>query len=284
MSGRNPSQIWDETVDEGERRLRRGGAGLLSTAFFGGVDVMLAVLALTVVTGALSVALPEAIAHVGGSLFFGIGLVTLVIGRSELFTENFLVPVGTVLQRRASGYELARLWAVTLVGNLLGVAVLAAILTRAGLVPPETWEAAGTLADTIAERDLVGAFLSAVLAGTVMTLFTWVSHAVETDVARIALAMLIGFLLAAPSLNHAIVAVGEVTFGVMAGTTTVAGWETLAWNLPVSAVGNLVGGLGFVTLARRLQAQAEPEDQQLSGPNGKGPVAPIEAAEPRTPA
>ncbi|CAA9554422.1 MAG: hypothetical protein AVDCRST_MAG79-2964 [uncultured Thermoleophilia bacterium] len=276
MSGRNPSEIWDETVDEGERRLRRGTAGLLSTGIFGGVDVMLAVLALTVVTGALSVALPEQIAHIGGSLFFGIGLVTLVIGRSELFTENFLVPVGTVLRRRASVLDLARLWAVTMAGNLIGLAVLAAMLTRAGLVPPETWEAAGTLADTIDERNLLAAFLSAVLAGTVMTLFTWVAHAVELDVSRIALAMLIGFLLAAPSLNHAIVAAGEVTFGVLAGTAAAADWGTLAWNIPVSVVGNLAGGLGFVTLARLLQARGEPGAPDSSGEDGKGPVGVVD--------
>jgi formate/nitrite transporter FocA (FNT family) len=264
MSGRNPSQIWDETVDEGERRLRRGGPGLLSTGFFGGIDVMLAVLALTVVTGALSVALPEPIAHIGGSLFFGIGFVTLVIGRSELFTENFLVPVGTVLQGQASVAQLVRLWTVTMVGNLIGIVVLALILTRAGLVPPETWEAAGTLADTIAARDLVAALLSAVLAGVVMTLFTWVSHAVRSDGARIALALLIGFLLAAPSLNHAIVAFGELTFGMLAGTPSIAHWGDLAWNFPVSVVGNLIGGLGFVTLARRLQAQSEPAEETLT--------------------
>lgn len=260
MGGRNPSEIWDETVDEGQRRLHRGGAGLLSTGFFGGVDVMLAVLALTVVTGALSLAMPEPIAHIGGSLVFGIGFVTLVIGRSELFTENFLVPVGAVLQHQATRGDLARLWSVTMAGNLIGLVVLALILTRAGLVPPETWEAAGTLADHIAERDLIGAGLSAVVAGMVMTLFTWVAHAVETDVARIMLAMLIGFLLAAPSLNHAIVAFGEVTFALLAGTTDVATPSTLLWNFPVSVVGNLVGGLGFVTLARRLQARDEPDE------------------------
>ena len=272
MSGRNPSEIWDETVDEGERRLRRGVAALLSTGFFGGVDVMLGVLALTVVTGALSVALPEEIAHIGGSLFFGIGFVTLVIGRSELFTENFLVPVGTVFHRKASVAELARLWGVTMVGNLAGLAVLCVILTRAGLVPPETWEAAGKLADTIEERSLLAAFLSAVLAGTVMTLFTWVTHAVETDIARIGLALLLGFLLAAPSLNHAIVGFGEIGFGVLAGTATVADWGTLAWNFPVSVIGNLVGGLGFVTLARRLQARGEPGEPQLSGSDSKASV------------
>ncbi len=108
-----------------------------------------------------------------GAHCFGIGFVTLVIGRSELFTGDFLVPVGAVLQGRATMRKLARLWTVTMVGNVMGLLVLSLILTRADLVPPETLKAAGTLADTIAERHLLGAALSAVVAGLVMTLSTW---------------------------------------------------------------------------------------------------------------
>lgn len=91
-----------------------------------------------------------------------------------------------------------------MLANLVGLLIVAAILTRAGLVPPETLDAAGALADTFAERNLVSAFLSAVLAGTTMTLFIWLAHAVERDSARVLIAMLIGFILAVPSLNHAV--------------------------------------------------------------------------------
>jgi lipase chaperone LimK len=66
----------------------------------------------------------------------------------------------------------------------VGLLIVSAMLTRAGLVPPETLDAAGAIADTFAERDLIGAFLSAVLAGTTMTLFTWLTHAAERDSAR----------------------------------------------------------------------------------------------------
>jgi formate/nitrite transporter FocA (FNT family) len=88
MSGRNPDEIWDESVEEGERRLSRGAVALAATGSVGGVDMMIGVMSLTVVSGALAVSLPEQIAHIGGSLFFGIGLVLLIVGRSELFTEN----------------------------------------------------------------------------------------------------------------------------------------------------------------------------------------------------
>jgi formate-nitrite transporter family protein len=275
VSGRDPDEIWNESVEEGERRLRRRAGGTLATGVVGGVDVMLGVMALTVVSGALAVSLPEQIAHVGGSLVFGVGFVLLVVGRSELFTENFLVPIAGAIRGRSSWGAIGFLWLATGVANIAAIFAVAAILSRAGLVPPETLEAAGSMADTFAERDLVAAFLSAVLAGTAMTLMTWLALAVERDGARIAIALLIGFLLALPSLNHAIVSVGEMTFGLFAGTPAKATWTDLAQNFPVAVLGNLVGGLGFVTLARGLQVRGEPEvaDERESRERGVATAA-----------
>ena len=275
MSGRNPDEIWNEGVDEGSRRLTRGAVGLVSTGVVGGVDIMLGIVALTVTSGALALVMPSETAHLLGSLTFGIGLVFLVVGRSELFTENFLLPVSAALHHRTGPRPIARLWLFTLVGNLVGLLVLALMLTRAGLVPPDTLVAAGEVADTFAQRGLVGAFLSAVVAGTVMTLLTWLIHAVELDVSRIALALLVGFVLAAPSLNHAVVSVGEMAFGILAGTARSAAWLDLAQNLPVAIVGNLVGGLGFVTLARALQVRDEPA---VRDQDGRGDGAPTHKA------
>jgi formate/nitrite transporter FocA (FNT family) len=258
MSGRDPDEIWQASVEEGERRLKRRPGGMLATGFIGGADVMLGVLALCSVSGALSVALPEQIAHVGGSLVFGFGFAFLVVGRGELFTENFLVPIAGALRGRGSWGALLFLWVMTAAANLVAIVIFAWILSRAGLVPPETLEAAGTAADTLNERTMPIAFLSAVIAGTTMTLLTWLTHAVELDISRIVIALLIGFVLAAPTLNHAVVSVGELSFGLFAKTTD-ASWFDLLQNFPVAVAGNLVGGLGFVTLARLFQVRGEPD-------------------------
>ncbi len=53
-------------------------------------------------TGALAAVMPESSAHVLGSLTFGIGFVFLTVGRAELFTENFLIPVAAVFCGRAA--------------------------------------------------------------------------------------------------------------------------------------------------------------------------------------
>ncbi len=143
MPGRPPTETWEEGVDEGERRLGRGWTALAATGFAGGLDILFGVLALVVVTGALTAVLPEDTAHVLASVALGVGFVLIVIGRAELFTENFLIPVGTVFAGRSSVASLLRMWGVSLVGNFAGIAAFGALLSIVGVLESPTLNAVG---------------------------------------------------------------------------------------------------------------------------------------------
>ncbi len=54
MADRTPEEIWDEGLDEGERRLARSWVALAATGFAGGTDVMFGIVAATVATAGLS--------------------------------------------------------------------------------------------------------------------------------------------------------------------------------------------------------------------------------------
>jgi formate/nitrite transporter FocA (FNT family) len=269
VSGRRPDEIWSDALDEGQRRLGRSTTALLGTGFAGGIDVFFSILLLAVVSGALGGVLPEAVAHVLGSLVFGVGFVFITVGRAELFTENFLVPVGAVAAGRGTLARLLRMWGLTAVANAAGLALFAALFSVSGVVEDTTLRAAGTLADTLTERSNLAALASAVAAGTVMTLFTWVVVAAESASARVVAALVVGFLLAAPSLNHAVVGFGEVVFGLVAGTTD-ATWGDLARNTAIATAGNLVGGIGLVFTTRLAQVRGEPGSG--FGPGGVPPA------------
>lgn len=258
MSGRAPEEIWEESLDEGERRLARRSPGLLATGFAGGTDVLFGIIALAVTTGALHATLPEATAHLLGSLTFGFGFVFITIGRAELFTENFLIPVGTVFAGRARPVALVRMWGVTLLFNLLGLATFAALFSVSGVLTPDALTVAGTLADTLGDRAVLPALASGIVAGAVMTVFTWIVAASESGIARIAAALIVGFLLAAPSLDHAVVGFGEMIFGLFAGTAH-SDWGDLARNLGIAIVGNFIGGVGLVFTTRLAQVRSEPD-------------------------
>jgi len=254
--GRPPHEIWDDSLEDGRRRLAHPASVLAATGLLGGFHVTLGLLALVVTTGALAAFMPPGSAHVLASLTFGIGLAFITVGRSELFTENFLIPVAAVLSGHSSKRAVVRLWAITFVLNLAGIAIFAAILTAPGVLEREALRAAGELADTLTRRDLLAAGLSAVLAGSVITTFTWLAEAAESDLTRVFVALLIGFVLLAPSTNHSVVGFGEVLFGILAGTTT-AGWLDLLRNTAIAVAGNLVGGLVLVAFVRGVQAQAQ---------------------------
>jgi formate/nitrite transporter FocA (FNT family) len=257
MAGPEPHAIWNSGIEEGKRRLDRGSAALVATGIVGGFDVMVGILIVCVGIGSLGAVMPEEPAHFIASLFFGIAFVHIVLGRSELFTENFLIPVSAVLERKSGAPSLARLWGLTLLGNLVALAILALIFSRAGVVPPETRTAAGKLANTVVDRDVGPALLSAIIAGIIMTTFTWMAAASETDVSRVLVALLIGFVLVAPSLNHAVVGFGEMAFGI-ASDETHATWSQLGYHVAIAVGGNLIGGLLFVASARLVQARGEP--------------------------
>jgi len=257
VSGRSPQDIWQDGVDEGERRLTRSASGLAATGFAGGVEIFVGIVAMIVTTAAFTPSLGEQGAHVVGSLAFGIGFVLITISRAELFTENFLIPVSAVHARRTGVWSLPRMWAITLVLNLVGLALAAALFTVDGVLRPESLETAGTLAATFAERPWTAALLSAIAAGTVMTLFTWVIAAAEDAIARVVLALLVGFVLGVPSLNHAVVSFGELTFALLAGTAPF-GVGDLGRNFGLAIAGNLLGGVGIVFATRLAQVRGEP--------------------------
>lgn len=68
------------------------------------------------------------------------------------------------------------------------------------------------------------------------------------------MALLVGFVLLAPSLNHSVLAFGEITFGILAGTAE-ADVVDLLRNTGLAAAGNIVGGVGFVAFTRMVQAR-----------------------------
>ena len=219
----------------------------------GGFDIAFGVAALGLATGAVTERFGIGVGQLAGALGFGIGFVFVVVGRSELFTENFLIPITGLDRDRGSWLKLGELWLATLVLNLAGGVVIALLLTSHGVLREGSAKALVRVADHLAAYDPATAFLSAVAAGALMTLMTWfVEGAADSPGVRIVMSWLVGALIALGSFNHAIVSTIEVVFGMRYGADI--GTDQLFANLGLSVAGNLGGGLLLVTFARSAQA------------------------------
>jgi formate/nitrite transporter FocA (FNT family) len=235
-------RTFDRLVEEGEQRLGRAWPGLFATGALGGLDVGIGVLALLLVKHATN-------SEVLGGLAFAIGFIALSLARSELFTEDFLVPVAAVIAKQGTLLGLARLWTVTLVMNLAGGWVVTGLVI-AGL--PALRETAITSGAHYIHLGIHWSTLAlAVVAGMLITLMTHLQHATESDLVRLVPAIVIGFLLGGGQLDHAIVSSLFCFAALQVGSPF--GYAAWLGMLGLAIAGNMLGGLGLVTLLRMLQ-------------------------------
>jgi formate-nitrite transporter family protein len=236
-------EAFDRTVDEGERRLRRQWPSLVMTGLVGGIDVSFGVLAYLIVlerTGNVSLA----------GIAFSIGFIALALAQSELFTEDFLVPVVAVVAHRTGVWPLLRLWSVTLVSNLAG----GWIITWLAMVGyPQLRPTAITTATHYIELAGTGqGFALAMIAGAVITLLTWMQHNTEQLGVRLVPAVAFGSLLAGGQLLHSVL---DSLYAFAALHTHHAPFGYVTWlkMLGWAALGNVTGGVGLVTILRLAQ-------------------------------
>jgi formate/nitrite transporter FocA (FNT family) len=248
-------ETFDRIVEEGEQRLGRSWTGLTATALLGGIDVG---------AGAIALLIVENQTHnlVLAGLAFSIGFIALTLAHSELFTEGFLIPVASVVARKATVPALLRLWVVSIIGNLIGGWVLMGIAMAAFPNLRETALEGGKFYISLGWS--MRAFTLAIIGGFVITLMTHMQHGTESDGVKLVPAVTMGFLLGAGKLNHAIVA-SLLTFAALHVGAPFGYYDWLKL-FALGCLGNMVGGLGLVTLLRLLQVphkvKAEREQNQ----------------------
>jgi formate/nitrite transporter FocA (FNT family) len=193
-----------------------------------------------------------------GAIGFGVGFVFLIVGRGELFTENFLVPIAGLdheeNEDESLWKNLLKLWTISPVFNVLGGLIIILILTVHSVLPYGTGSPLIETAQRIHANGVLALFLSAVFAGALITAMTWFVEGQATMLPRVVVAWIVGFILALGQFNHVIVITLELIFGYRFGAHF--NWAFIAGNFGLAALGNIVGGIGLVTLNRLTQGKA----------------------------
>ncbi len=257
--GHEAPEVVDEGAQIGAKRLDRPLTGSAITAFIGGMSVSFGAVAMVWAAASLGGAPGASPAHLIGSLTFPVGFIILLIGKSELFTENFFLPVTAVLERRGDLRHLAILWSFTLAFNLLGGLVFALLITRPGLLDSGPADFLINLAEHKVQYPLETAFIKAVFAGWLMTMLTWLLLAVQGLGPRVMIIWVIGTLIILGQFNHVIISAAEIYMAMLLGAPITVGDWFLKNFLP-ALTGNIIGGVVFVTLLFYVQAQFQDAD------------------------
>jgi formate/nitrite transporter FocA (FNT family) len=242
-------QILAEEIESGLHEHQRSSHGLLLSGFSAGLDVSFSLFLMAVAMTLSHNRLADPVVQLLMGGFYSVGFIFVVIGRSELFTEHTTLAVLPVLNRRTTVPSLLRLWVLVYAGNVAGAALFAyfAVLVGPALGTAEPW-AFGIIAHELVKHGGATLTASAVLAGWLMGLMSWLVMAARDTIGRIVIIWIIAFAIGFAKLPHAILGTTEVLSGVFAGTG--ADLPAFGRFLGYTTLGNALGGVIFVALIK----------------------------------
>lgn len=252
-SALDPKEIFDKAAEEGKRRLDQSLLALLATGFIAGFTVIFGILAQALIESAAEPHFGE-FASVLGALGFGVGITFLVLGRAELFSENFFDPIATAFEGKENHVlrRLIRLWVLTFALNIVGGTSLIIILSLEGALPTIAHEPLVSTGQELANSAPVATIARSVVGGALVALLSFLVIAAQSSGARAVMGLAVGFLLALGPFEHVVVSLLHMQFGWFLGADITG--EQITKVGAISLAGNLLGGIGLVTLSHAAQA------------------------------
>ena len=246
-----PLLVFQKAVDAGIKRLSRPWLEMFMSGVIGAIHVTFGAVAMASAAGAVH---NGGISSLVGALFFPIGFILLKLSHSELFTENFLVPVVPVLEAGERASKLVRLWILTLLGNLLGACIFALLVHVGGKYALGHLPVSYIKGLTIYKlsRPFHEAFISAVFAGAIITTMTWLVLSARSEVAKLIAVWSCIFVMAAGHFTHVVVSTSEVLLGKVYGIP-VSFTVWLKRLFVPATLGNTLGGMLLIALLHYLQ-------------------------------
>ena len=235
-------QIYQQVATSGRDEIQRSTSALAISGFAGGIFMGLTGLGTAVV---LSILGESAAAHLIAKLFYPVGFVVVIVGRSQLFTENTLYPVALVLAERRHLWATLRLWSIVLPSNILGALTFALLCAYTAALQSPVQHALITLGTQALAHPAATIFWSGVFGGWIIATTAWLVSGSHSVTGSILIIWLLTSLVGLGNFAHCIATSGEILTAVLAGQASAAAY--LHWLL-FAVLGNICGGVGMVTL------------------------------------
>ena len=202
---------------------------------------------------------PEHIRRFAIAVAYPTGFIFVVMGRSELFTENTLRPVVPLLHKRdrESLGALLRMWGLLLLGNMIGTLIMGWLLARTPAIDPILRPALDAVAAEATRGTFGQTFYLAIFAGWLIALLGWLLASTHNAAAQIGLIWLTTASISAFGFRHSIAGAVEAFYRSFAGQ---ASWADMVGGFIVPAVlGNALGGVVLVALLNYAQVKRDKE-------------------------
>ncbi len=241
-------EIYRQVAHNAKAELKRSNTSLAISGFTGGTFMGFSALGVAIVLGMLGKG-PGA--YLLSRMLYPLGFIVVILGRSQLFTENTLYPVALVLAEKRHLWNTLRLWAIVLPSNLIGALAFAALISRTHALPEPMQQALVGLGTEGAHVPLATVFWSAIMGGWIIATAAWMVSGSHSISGSILLIWMLTFIVGAGNFAHCIASSAEILSSVL--TKEVSVLQYLKW-LGAAVSGNVCGGVLMVTLLEYGQA------------------------------
>lgn len=252
-------EIFTEVATNARRELKRTNLALGISGIGGGAFLGLSALGMAFVAVLLGHSTAD---HLVASMFYPAGFIVVIIGRSQLFTENTLYPAALVLAERKHILHTLRLWTVVLPANLAGALGFAAIAVFTPGIDHSFVAAMAQYGSGALNHPFDVVFWSGVVAGWMIALTAWLVSGSHSMTGSVMVIWMLTFFVALGNFAHCIATSCDILVAVLAGQAT---WSAYGWWLLAAVAGNTVGGVVLVAVLEYGQAifaeESEPEEK-----------------------
>jgi formate/nitrite transporter FocA (FNT family) len=262
LSRPSAEDIYAQVATNARQELKRSNTALAISGFGGG-----AFMGLSAMGTAIAVALlgESPGAHMITRMFYTLGFIVVIIGRSQLFTENTLYPVALVLAEKREFWNTLRLWAVVLPANVAGAFAFAAIASWTTALNPSYVDALSRLGAAAIHHPATTVFWSGVIGGWMIALAAWLVSGSHSITGSVAVIWLVTYIVGLGDFAHCIASSCEILVTVL---THHAPWTAFPqWFFP-AVLGNICGGVGLVTILEYGQVIYGSENEKSEASNG----------------
>lgn len=234
--------IYQQVATNARQELKRTTTALGLSGFGGGAFMGLSALGASTAIALLGT---SSVARIVSAMFYPLGFIVVIIGRSQLFSENTLYPVALVLAEKKEFWNTMRLWAVVLPSNVAGAFAFAMLAARTSAIEPATVTAMGQLGLDAIAHPASTVFWSGVIGGWIIALTAWLVSGSHSVTGSVMVIWMLTFMVGLGNFAHCIATSCEVLVAVLAHR---APWSVYpVWFFP-AVLGNICGGVGLVTL------------------------------------
>lgn len=259
-----PAEIAEYTINTGIAKVNRSNSKVLASAFLAGAYIAFGALgsvaaAYNLLANPATYGLGKALA----GLMFPAGLIFVLLAGADLFTGNILIAIAAFKNKVTWG-QAVKNWVLVWIGNLIGGALVAWMVSQAGVFDWSNGLYGGVILKTAIGKvgiEFMPALISGILCNWVVCVTVWITYA-SKDVAGKVLAGFMGiFLFVCTGFEHCVANMAYL-FGALfsksnpmyleAAHKTAADAASINLKgifinnlLPVT-LGNIIGGLVFV--------------------------------------